>query len=104
MRIGQKAVVAGMAVALCAVLAACGAKKDARQDDQRSASGQVLSGSISDAMLPYEATSSQPPLAPRVVHSGAAAAESAADDGATGDAAPASAADDTTAKPSIKID
>lgn len=44
----------------CILLAACGSGGD---DDQRTASGQVLEGSISDAMLPLESVRSQPPLA-----------------------------------------
>jgi len=44
----------------CILLAACGGKSD---DDERTASGQVLEGSISDAMLPLETVKSQPPLA-----------------------------------------
>jgi hypothetical protein len=56
----------------CAVLAAslalagCGwFKKTPKADDQRTASGQILPGSISDAMIAYDALTSQPPVAPR---------------------------------------
>ncbi len=43
------------------LLAACG--EEAPADDSRSASGEVLEGTISDAMLPVDTVSSQPPLA-----------------------------------------
>ena len=42
-----------------ALLAAC---NDAPSDDSRSASGEVLEGTISDAMLPVERVRSEPPL------------------------------------------
>jgi hypothetical protein len=48
--------------ALSLALAACqGEKKTARQD---AAAGEILPGSTSDAMLPYDTVRSQPPLAP----------------------------------------
>ena len=47
--------------AACILLAACGGG-DA-ENDQRTASGQVLEGSISDSMVPLETVRSQPPLA-----------------------------------------
>ena len=67
-------------IALCALaLAGCHSGKPAKSDDQRSATGEVLKGSVSDAMLPYDTTKSQPPLAPRVVeHSADGEADSAA--------------------------
>ena len=42
-----------------ALLAAC---NDAPSDDSRSASGEVLEGTISDAMLPVERVRTEPPL------------------------------------------
>ena len=50
-----------LAAALPALLlAGCGNKvKD--KDDQRTASGEVLDGTISDAMLPLASVTSQPP-------------------------------------------
>ena len=63
---------------LCAALAACNSGKSGRSDDQRMASGQVLKGSISDAMLPYDTTKSQPPRAPREASETADKADSAA--------------------------
>lgn len=44
-------------------LAAC--HHETKTGDQRTASGEVLAGSISDSMIPYEALKSKPPLAPR---------------------------------------
>ena len=43
-------------------LAACQGEKKA---DNRSAEGEILPGSISDAMLPLDTVRSQPPLAPK---------------------------------------
>ena len=43
-----------------ALLAACG--KSAPTNDSRSASGEVLQGTISDAMLPVDQVRSEPPL------------------------------------------
>lgn len=68
----------------CAVLAAslalagCGwFKKNPKADDQRTASGQILPGSISDAMIAYDALTSQPPVAPRSTGPGPSAAAEA---------------------------
>lgn len=44
-----------------ALLAACG-DKPASEGDDRSASGEVLEGTISDAMLPLDQLTSEPPL------------------------------------------
>jgi hypothetical protein len=56
------------------VLAACqGETKKA--EDQRTAVGEILPGSVSDAMLPYDSLRSQPPLAPKAEGSGAAKAK-----------------------------
>jgi hypothetical protein len=47
-------------------LAACGSgTSDKKQKDQRTAAGEILPGSVSDAMLPYDTVRSQPPLAPK---------------------------------------
>ena len=42
------------------VLAACG--ENAPADDSRSASGEVLEGTVSDAMLPLDTVKSEPPF------------------------------------------
>lgn len=47
-------------LASCALLSACGGKSD---DAQRQAAGQVLEGTISDAMLPLDTVMSEPPRA-----------------------------------------
>lgn len=66
------------------------------RDAQRSAAGEVLSGSVSDAMLPLDSATSQPPhLAAR----GPEAAEDAAPDAASGADAPAPEAAPTTPDP-----
>jgi len=50
------------ALALLALLAACGDKKDGGPE-RKTAAGEVLGGSISDAMLPLDTVQSQsPPL------------------------------------------
>ena len=43
-----------------ALLAACG--DEPAEDEERSASGEVLEGTISDAMLPLDLLQSEPPL------------------------------------------
>ena len=75
-------------LALClplALLAACG-DEPAGDDDGRSASGEVLEGTASDAMLPLDQLRSEPPLlqperAPRAAGDapGVEATEQAAD-------------------------
>lgn len=44
------------------LLSACGDDPVPDQSDQRTASGEVLEGTISDAMLPLDTVTSQPPL------------------------------------------
>jgi len=83
-------------------LAAC--HKGAKNNDQRTASGEVLQGSIGDAMIPYESLKSKPPLAPRTATKGPAAA--AADDAGVADSAasadaPAEAAPAASPAPAI---
>ena len=72
------------AVLLAGLLALAACHRSGKGEDQRTAVGQVFSGSVTDAMLPYDSLRSQPQLAP----ARAAAASAAATDGAT-DAAPA---------------
>jgi hypothetical protein len=51
-----------LAIALAPVLLA-GCNDEPAQNDDRTASGEVLEGSVSDAMIPLEQLKSQPPLA-----------------------------------------
>ncbi|HEX9807188.1 MAG TPA: hypothetical protein VGA34_09850 [Alteraurantiacibacter sp.] len=86
-------------IAALSLLAACG--DDAPQpesDDARTASGEVLEGTISDAMLPVETLKSQPPLArpsPDATSAGAAVE----DEGETAEEGVEVPADDQTAPP-----
>jgi hypothetical protein len=64
-----------------AALAACGGGSPA--EDGRSASGEVLEGTISDAMLPVDRVRSEPPLEDPEAF---ARARSDSDDAATADA------------------
>ena len=80
-----------LALAPLALLAACA--EDAPADDGRSASGEVLEGTISDAMLPIDTVQSEPPLedpeAFAQAQSGAAEGEGEAVEGeAEGEAEP----------------
>lgn len=50
-------------VALFLALAACGEEAETDPGDGGSATGEILEGSISDEMLPYDRVRSQPPLA-----------------------------------------
>jgi len=72
----------GMLLPAACLLALAACHKETRTSDQRTASGEVLAGSISDSMIPYEAVTSQPPLAPRE------SATSGAKAGKSGDNAP----------------
>jgi hypothetical protein len=85
-------------ICLCAAplaLAAChGGKKP---DEARTAQGEILPGSASDAMLPLDTVRSQPPLAPREEASGKPGHASA---GAKGTQAPAGDASDEAGAPS----
>jgi hypothetical protein len=60
--------------AACILLAACGGDAE---NDQRTASGEVLEGSISDSMLALETVRSQPPLAKVTATPGPTATETA---------------------------
>lgn len=55
-----------LALFLAAPLALVGCGDgEKKAKDQRTATGEILPGSISDAMLPYDKVRSQPPLAPK---------------------------------------
>lgn len=75
------------ALALLTLLPAC--KREAAPD--ATGSGQILPGSASDAMLPADRVTSQPPLDPRADRGGRSAEDQAsgAPEGATGAAEPA---------------
>ena len=99
-------------LALACVLALAACHKDNKADDQRTATGQVLAGTISDSMIPYESLKSKPPLSPREAASdGKSAANDPVDtadsQGAAADVAPAggdaAAAAGTAASPSAPI-
>lgn len=78
-------------------LAACGGGND--KGAGRTAEGQVLEGSASDAMLPVDTVRSQAPLAP---HEGGGASDKAKTDDSADQAAsdaPAEAPADETAEP-----
>lgn len=95
-----------LTLALVLALAGCGGA-DKKDKDQRTAAGEILPGSISDAMLPYDTVRSQPPLAPPETAKGSpkgetaarpdAAASDAADSAVEAPAAPAEAPDNPAA-------
>lgn len=59
----RRAILPVMVLAVALALPACQAEK--KPASQRAAGGEVLPGSVSDAMLPLDTLRSQPPLAPR---------------------------------------
>jgi hypothetical protein len=83
------------------LLAACG--KQAPANDSRSASGEVLEGTVSDAMLPLDTVKSEPPFedpkAAHAVQEGAATASGAGADAAEGDAIEGEATEAPAAEP-----
>jgi len=96
---GRFACLCACLIALPLATAACKGEKKAAQS--ANAEGEILPGSASDAMLPYDTVRSQPPLAPPPsasgkpgAKSGTAAADSSASDAAeeAADAAPPAAA------------
>ena len=58
-------------IILLAGLALAGCQEKKQATAQGTAGGEVLSGSVSDAMLPIDTVRSQPPLAPKSDPSGA---------------------------------
>ena len=80
-----------IAVAPLLLLAACHGSKPDHQDK---AAGQILPGSASDAMLPLETVTSQPPYAPRAERAPETLSSDAPDPAASSAAdAPPAAAD-----------
>ena len=71
---------AALLLALPLSLGACN-KQDTTRD--ANASGEILPGSISDAMLPEDRVTSQPPLAPQSARPGKGAASAAPADATT---------------------
>ncbi|MEN9932116.1 MAG: hypothetical protein RIS17_689 [Pseudomonadota bacterium] len=67
-----------------ALVSAC---KDNPENDRRTASGQVLEGTISDEMLPLDTVQSQPPLMKAEPIKGADAKAEEAEEAAAPDAA-----------------
>lgn len=86
-----------------AALGAC--ERDQPAATRASAEGEILEGSVSDAMLPLDTVRSQPPLAPRSETSGAAESkgEGRRAAGATRerDSAPAEAIDAPVEAPAV---
>lgn len=68
-----------------ALLALAACDSDSDEGEQRTAVGQILPGSTTDAMIPYDQLRSQPPLAPPTGASvkPGGVADSAAEDTAT---------------------
>jgi hypothetical protein len=87
---------------LIATLSACHQQQKAGHGE---VSGQILPGSVSDAMLPYDAVKSKPPLAPREADgqgdnaAGDNAADSADKAGSSDSAAPEVAASPSPVAP-----
>jgi hypothetical protein len=52
-----------LVLAALVALASCGSEN--KEADRRTAVGEILPGSVSDAMIHYDQLRSQPPLAPR---------------------------------------
>lgn len=63
---------------LAAALGGCG---DEKATQQGTAAGEILPGSASDAMLPYDTVRSQPPLAPPPTESAKAGVRKSGGDG-----------------------
>jgi len=66
-----------LAAAALLALSACNKKPET----QAQAGGEILEGSISDAMLPLDTATSQPPLAPKSVTTGGGGDDKDADEG-----------------------
>lgn len=56
---------ASLAAIACAALALSGCKGESKRETGGTAGGEILPGSASDAMLPYDTVRSQAPLAPK---------------------------------------
>lgn len=81
---------------LAAALALGGCGSEPKKDTAAgTAAGEVLPGSASDAMLPYDSVKSQAPLAPKAESTAKAAGKTAAKAGSTEDKAPAESPDES---------
>lgn len=91
---------------LTLVLAACDKEPKPAEKTGGAATGEILPGSASDAMIPYDTLRSQPPLAPHVAPSGAPARErrSSRDAAPSSEAAADSPTPDAPAAPAPKIE
>lgn len=78
-------------------LGACG--KEKKPDESRTAQGEVLPGSASDAMLPLDTVRSQPPLAPVEAASGKPGAKPGAPGATESEAAPGATEEATAPSP-----
>lgn len=85
-------------VTLPLALAACGGSAK-KEKDQRTAAGEVLPGSISDSMLPFDTARSQPPLAPKEAGKASPKSGTAAEPDAAADTAAEPAEDAPAASP-----
>ncbi|MEB3416721.1 hypothetical protein VCJ71_11640 [Alteriqipengyuania sp. WL0013] len=84
-------------------LAACGKSDNAARDTD--ADGEVLEGSISDAMIPLAETTSQPPLAKGATDGASGTTETGSGEGAgEADAAPAAESTPEPAEPEAPVD
>jgi hypothetical protein len=84
-----------LALAAALTLGAC----DRKDEGAGKAEGEILPGSTSDAMLPYDSVRSQPPLAPKAQASAKAEAEQPEDAASDAPAAPEAAAEPAAEAP-----
>jgi|GEM_PF-1683016 len=87
-------------IAPALALAACGEKEP---DAKAEAAGEILSGSIDDAMLPLDSVRSQPPLAPQTEAADAQGGANADDEELVEVPGEATTATDAAAAPAITI-
>ena len=81
---------------LLALTALAGCNQSKKDEGAGTAAGEILPGSASDAMLPYDTVRSQPPLAPPPSASGKPGAKAEAGEA---DAAASEAGEETAAAP-----
>jgi|JI61114DRNA_FD_contig_121_211391_length_873_multi_1_in_0_out_0_2 hypothetical protein len=81
---------------LALLLTACGGDKAKKAEGAGTAQGEVLPGSVSDAMIPLDSVKSQAPLAPKVEGEGKKDTKSPAK--AAADAVPEPAAEPESAQ------